>query len=144
MRFQTEASGWDDRRRGTCGNQGKVDVTTSHATQRPKRAWLIDWDSRHNRVPLINDDDFVAAILIVVLRQIIGHDLSVGHGISRFQERCSLIVFDWKSSAKDVKKVSHHIYRHDGRNKGGPTPVDGGEEIGAAPFLGERATQYYR
>ena len=63
------------------------------------------WNPRYYVLPLVDHDDLMTAILIVVLRQVVGNDLSVGHGIGRLGEWHALVVFDRQSLSDNVKVV---------------------------------------
>jgi len=65
---------------------------------------------RNYVLPLIHNDDGVAAILIIVERQVIGNGLGVGHGIRRTGEQRSLVVFD-RQGAHNMEEVSHELNR---------------------------------
>jgi hypothetical protein len=65
-----------------------------------------DWNSRYYILLLIYNDDGMTAILIIVVCQLIGHNLGMGDGVSRPVERRSLIVFDRQSAPHNVKEVS--------------------------------------
>jgi hypothetical protein len=52
------------------------------------------WNSRDYVLLVVDNDDHMTAILILILRQIVGHNLGVRDRIGRPSEERSLVVFD--------------------------------------------------
>jgi hypothetical protein len=48
----------------------------------------------------------MTTIFIIVMRQVIGHDLGMSDGLRGIRKWCPLVVFNGQSAAHDVKEVS--------------------------------------
>src|SRR5262252_2854665 len=63
------------------------------------------WNSSNDVLVVVDDDDHMTAILILILRQIVGHNLSVRDRIGRPSEERSLVVFDRQCAVDNVEEI---------------------------------------